>query len=56
MLSSYSDVKTRPCVKCKKLLDFNAQFPVIRIGRTRKESNQEVVDAWDALHLGCEPL
>lgn len=52
-LASYADVKSRPCLKCRRLLDQNAQFPVVRTRKRTKESDGHFVTQWQAYHVGC---
>ena len=54
MLSSYSDVKSRPCQKCNQLLDFNAQFPVVRVRDMATNSKRDDLFQFRALHHGCQ--
>ncbi|MCJ1401542.1 hypothetical protein MMC11_004758 [Xylographa trunciseda] len=53
MLASYSDIKTTACHKCGKLLDFDAQFPILRSAKRTKGSSDTFSVAWEALHTGC---
>lgn len=53
MLASYSDVKSRPCVKCSRLLDRNAQFPVLRSRKKTKQPDGRNAIQWLALHTAC---
>ncbi|KAJ5964474.1 Mediator complex subunit Med27 [Penicillium vulpinum] len=55
MISSYTDIKQTPCVKCNRLTDNGAQLPTLR----RPQANQPSIDGpariyvFDALHYGC---
>lgn len=53
MLVSYLDIKSRPCFKCSRLLDRNAQFPVIRSRKRTKQSDGRYASQWLALHTAC---
>ncbi|KAE8371934.1 mediator complex subunit 27-domain-containing protein [Aspergillus bertholletiae] len=51
MLSSYSDVKQVPCVKCGKMTDKAAQLPAIRQQKQPSEPQQPPI--WEAYHPSC---
>ena len=53
MLASYIDIKIRPCVKCSRLLDRNAQFPIIRSRKRTKQPDGRFASQWLALHTAC---
>lgn len=53
MLASYLDIKSRPCVKCSRLLDRNAQFPIIRSRKRTKQPDGRFASQWLALHAAC---
>lgn len=53
MLASYLDIKSRPCVKCSRLLDRNAQFPILRSRERTKQPNGRFASQWLALHTAC---
>ena len=53
MLASYIDVKSSPCIKCRRLLDQNAQFPVVRMRKRTKGPDGLFVTQWLAFHIGC---
>ena len=53
MLASYKDVKTRPCDKCSRLLDRNAQFPVVRTRKRAQQPDGLYTKEWLALHQPC---
>ncbi len=52
MLASYTDVRTRPCVKCSRLLDRNGRFPVVRAKKIWKTEEGQPGE-WSALHSSC---
>lgn len=53
MIAAYSDVKTRACIECGKLLDGKPQVPVIRRKRDKPDSSSNDGRTWDALHESC---
>lgn len=67
MLSSYTDLYTKPCAKCSRLVDARGAVPVVRrqAGKAEvKVKKEEGVEAkaggngeggreWEALHFGC---
>ncbi|CAF9925960.1 MAG: hypothetical protein ALECFALPRED_003261 [Alectoria fallacina] len=53
MLASYIDIKSRPCVKCSRLLDRNARFPVVRSRKRTKQPDGRFESQWLALHTAC---
>ena len=56
MLAAYTDLNTRKCDKCNRLVDRTGKLPVVRRGR-RSGSNSKGTDGgvgeWDALHQSC---
>ena len=52
LLASYSDLMSRPCTKCGRIMDTHGQFPVVRKPSDAKVENQEPKQ-WRALHVGC---
>lgn len=53
ILASYVDIKSKTCVKCSRLLDRNAQFPLIRSRKRTKQSDGRVATQWQAFHMAC---
>ena len=53
MLASYADLKTRPCVKCNRLLDRNAQFPVERSAKRVQQAEARYPFTWEGFHAAC---
>ena len=53
MSASYVDIKSRPCVKCSRLLDRNAQFPVIRSRKRTKQPDGRFATQWQSFHMAC---
>ena len=53
LLASYTDVYSRKCVKCGRLLDSKPQFPAARRKRTRRSTDGDDKPVWDAYHEGC---
>ncbi|MCJ1486524.1 hypothetical protein MMC06_006701 [Schaereria dolodes] len=53
MLASYFDVKTRPCQNCRRLLDTNGRFPVVRSKRGTKDTEAGLAPTWDSFHVDC---
>ncbi|KAE8342041.1 hypothetical protein BDV24DRAFT_131243 [Aspergillus arachidicola] len=51
MISSYSDVKQTPCVKCGKMTDNAAQLPAVRQQKQPSEPQQPPI--WEAYHPSC---
>ncbi|MCJ1343320.1 hypothetical protein MMC31_001513 [Peltigera leucophlebia] len=53
MLASYTNLRSSPCVKCKRLMDRNAQFPTVRTRVRTKTADSQHVYQWQAFHKGC---
>lgn len=53
MLAAYSDIRSRSCSKCNRLLDPNAQYPIIRTKKKSRQSDGQYRLLWQALHKGC---
>ncbi|KAI9933488.1 hypothetical protein ASPWEDRAFT_115073 [Aspergillus wentii DTO 134E9] len=53
MISSYSDIKQTPCVKCNKMTDNAAQLPTIRQSKPSQSPQGQRVFIWEAYHPGC---
>lgn len=53
MLASYTNLRSSPCVKCKRLMDPNAQFPTVRTRVRTKTADSQHVYQWQAFHKGC---
>ncbi len=53
MLAAYVDIKSSPCLKCGRLLDQNAQFPVVRKRNRTKGPDGLFVTQWQAFHADC---
>lgn len=53
MLVSYTDIKSKPCSKCGRLLDRSAQYPVVRRRKRPVATGSEVSTEWQALHQQC---
>ncbi|KAL8762621.1 MAG: hypothetical protein Q9184_001422 [Pyrenodesmia sp. 2 TL-2023] len=53
MLASYTDIRSRRCSKCQRLLDPNAQFPIVRSKKKTKQSDGHYRLAWEAYHTSC---
>ncbi|KAE8163939.1 mediator complex subunit 27-domain-containing protein [Aspergillus tamarii] len=51
MISSYSDVKQTPCIKCGKMTDNAAQLPAIR--QQKQPSDPQQPPIWEAYHPSC---
>ncbi|KAL1955501.1 hypothetical protein VTO42DRAFT_8527 [Malbranchea cinnamomea] len=53
MLSSYANVKKKPCIGCNRLLDSEAQLPTVRKPRLLKFSDAKSTFEWDPYHPRC---
>ncbi|KAI4286378.1 MAG: hypothetical protein L6R35_004371 [Caloplaca aegaea] len=53
MLASYVDIRSRKCSNCHRLLDPDAQFPVLRSKKKSKQFNGDDKLAWQAYHTSC---
>ena len=53
LLASYSDILTRSCEKCDRLLDTDAQFPIVRTRKRTKASDGMRLTGWLATHSSC---
>ena len=53
MLASYSDIMSRHCVICSRLIDRNGQFPVIRSKERTKHQDGHLTSQWSASHTTC---
>ncbi|KAL1856764.1 hypothetical protein Plec18170_003735 [Paecilomyces lecythidis] len=53
MISSYSDVKKTPCVKCNKMIDNTTQLPTIRRPKTVESPDRKKSTTWEAYHENC---
>ncbi|KAI9846784.1 MAG: hypothetical protein M1837_003633 [Sclerophora amabilis] len=54
LIAAYTDIKSRRCIKCEKLLNGSPpQLPAIRQRIASKSSEGKELDMWDALHEGC---
>ncbi|KAL9120651.1 MAG: hypothetical protein Q9187_002792 [Circinaria calcarea] len=53
LLASYSDILTRACENCDRLLDNDAQFPVVRTRKKTKSSDGTHSIRWLATHPTC---
>ncbi|GMG33647.1 unnamed protein product [Aspergillus oryzae var. brunneus] len=51
MISSYSDVKQTPCVKCGRMTDNAAQLPAVR--QQKQQSDPQQPPIWEAYHSSC---
>ncbi|KAF7624026.1 hypothetical protein AFLA_007743 [Aspergillus flavus NRRL3357] len=51
MISSYSDVKQTPCVKCGRMTDNAAQLPAVRQQKQSSDTQQPPI--WEAYHPSC---
>ncbi|KAE8355084.1 mediator complex subunit 27-domain-containing protein [Aspergillus coremiiformis] len=51
MISSYSNIKQTPCVKCGKMTDNAAQLPTHRQHKQSSELQQPPI--WEAYHASC---
>ncbi|GMF79006.1 unnamed protein product [Aspergillus oryzae] len=51
MISSYSDVKQTPCVKCGRMTDNAAQLPAVR--QQKQSSDPQQPPIWEAYHPSC---
>ncbi|PLB40495.1 RNA polymerase II mediator complex subunit MED27 domain-containing protein [Aspergillus candidus] len=52
LISSYSDIKQRPCVKCGQVMDQSARLPTIRQPQ-QTQSDGQTNTAWEAYHPNC---
>ena len=55
MLASYLDILSRRCARCSRLLDRNAQFPIVRSEERIKQPDGQVTSQWSASHTACPP-
>ncbi|RAK71501.1 RNA polymerase II mediator complex subunit MED27 domain-containing protein [Aspergillus fijiensis CBS 313.89] len=54
MISSYSDIKQTPCLKCNKLTDTAAQLPAVRRPKLVPSTDgQQSTTVWEAYHPSC---
>ncbi|RAL13705.1 RNA polymerase II mediator complex subunit MED27 domain-containing protein [Aspergillus homomorphus CBS 101889] len=53
MISSYSDIKQTPCLKCSKMTDSAAQLPTLRKPRSVPSNEGQSTTVWEAYHPSC---
>ncbi|KAL8818399.1 MAG: hypothetical protein Q9223_002953 [Gallowayella weberi] len=53
LLASYSNFKNEPCTRCGRLLDRNAQFPLLRIEKKSRKPDGHIEMQWQPCHPGC---
>ncbi|PLN79404.1 hypothetical protein BDW42DRAFT_128290 [Aspergillus taichungensis] len=56
LISSYSDVKQRPCVKCGQVMNQSARLPTIRQPQQTPQQTQsdgQTTTIWEAYHPNC---
>ncbi|KAI4106899.1 MAG: hypothetical protein LQ339_002871 [Xanthoria mediterranea] len=53
ILASYVNFQKTPCSRCRRLLDRNAQFPLLRVDRSSGHHEGRTGVQWQPLHLNC---
>ncbi|GAD96507.1 hypothetical protein AOR_1_1752054 [Paecilomyces variotii No. 5] len=53
MISSYSEIKKTPCVKCNKMIDNTTLLPTIRRSKTVESPDGKKSTTWEAYHQNC---
>ncbi|KAI9805538.1 MAG: hypothetical protein M1825_000789 [Sarcosagium campestre] len=53
MIASYSDLTSRPCTKCGKVINTKLAFPVVRRKERSLNAESKTGPVWNAYHAAC---